>query len=343
MKSYFRILLVCILGSGLVGAVVEPPLPQWDAEERARMGDEGWIAGSLLLTYEPLPLDDEEKEAALAVLEAAGEPVEEEVDENEISEEFLGAYFEGRPDGFVIDPQSLLSSREKNDLEEFLSYHASDSSIDLHLYVFGAEQVIPSDVREEEVVERLYSSGKPSVVIYYYLGAPQRSNIYLSPILTDAVSAAEQRRAMESSVIQAFASASPFEQLNAFLVQMSIRIYWMERMQEREEVASEEVSADEMLGDDAEEKEESGAKFVMPLWAKITGGFLAVLGGGALTLWSMLLWYQSRRRFVFPQFEVEPRLGGEHAAGIGAVISFSNAALPPARQRDQVPDYMRRA
>jgi len=36
-------------------------------------------------------------------------------------------------------------------------------------------------------------------------------------------------------------------------------------------------------------------------------------------------------------------LGAGIGAGIGAVISFSSSANPPATQRNQVPDYMRRA
>jgi hypothetical protein len=62
-----------------------------------------------------------------------------------------------------------------------------------------------------------------------------------------------------------------------------------------------------------------------------------------LALWSAVTWWRGRARFRFPEFEVEPRLGGSHAAGIGAVISFGSSAIPPALQRNQVPDYMRRA
>jgi hypothetical protein len=52
---------------------------------------------------------------------------------------------------------------------------------------------------------------------------------------------------------------------------------------------------------------------------------------------------RARARYHFPVLEVEPRLGGNHAAGVGAVISFASAAVPPASQRDQMPEYLRRA
>lgn len=80
-----------------------------------------------------------------------------------------------------------------------------------------------------------------------------------------------------------------------------------------------------------------------PSWMKLVGAVVAAGFGGTLVLCSALMWWRRRARFRFPEFEVEPRLGGSHAAGIGAVISFGSAAIPPAMQREQLPDYMRRA
>ncbi len=31
-------------------------------------------------------------------------------------------------------------------------------------------------------MERFFSEGRPAAVVYYYMGAPQRSVLYLSPI-----------------------------------------------------------------------------------------------------------------------------------------------------------------
>jgi hypothetical protein len=136
----------------------------------------------------------------------------------------------------------------------------------------------------------------------------------------------------------------PTAQIEAFLVQMSIRIYWMERMLGGETAAGEEVAVTMSAVKPAERK--SGAmdklrpllvgaeRFLMPV-AMLAGVLIA-----ALTANSFL---RRRARYRFPDFEVEPRLGGSHAAGVGAVISFASAALPPASQRDQVPDYLRRA
>ena len=309
------------------------------------MIDDGWVAGGSLLTFELLQPEEGAAETPLHV----DEPTTEELatapeDENEVQEEYLADYFAERPDDHLVDPQNLLSSKERKDLEVFLDYHSGDSSIDIFVYLFGANQQIPGDVREEEVVERLYSVGKPALVLYYYLGAPQRSTIYLSPVITDTVSAAEQRRALESSVMQAFGSTKSFEQIEAFLVQMSIRIYWMERMTAGTAEETMEIIP-EGEGARAFRKKTTppDKPLEIPPWARLAAWAFAALFGGLLVIASFVIWWRARIRYRFPEFEVEPRLGGSHAAGIGAVISFASPAIPPAMQRNQVPDYMRRA
>ncbi len=338
-------LFVAMCGAAMA-ASVEPRLPFWNDGERAGLEEAGWVAGGLLLTDEPVP-DETEKpeEAPLDVAQPTAEEIaESELPPNEIPEKFWPEYFDRRPTTFLVDPQGLLSPVDYRDRLGFLDYHASDSSIDLFIYVFKGDQDIPGEVREEELVERFFSEGRPAAVVYYYMGAPQRSVLYLSPSLTDAVSASEQRRAMESSVMQAFKDVDPSRQIEAFLVQMSIRIYWMERMLGGGAETGGDLTVFSRPPREVEKKPgpmekfqpliESSRRFMLPVGSGM-GVLVAALAMGA----TMKL----RRRYQFPDFEVEPRLGGAHAAGVGAVISFASAAVPPASQRDQVPDYLRRA
>ena len=325
-------------------ALVEPALPVWGLKERAEMEATGWIPGAILLTDAPVP--DEPAQAAAEPLQVE-QPKPEEIADDlnaspDIAEKFLPAYFAERPKTFLIDPQGLLSPADYRDRLSFLNYHASDSSIDLFVYVMGGDQEIPIDVREEEMIERFFSEGRPAAIVYYYLGAPQRSVVYLSPSITDSISAAEQHRALESSVMQAFEKIRPAEQIEKFLVQMSIRIYWMERMLAGGSVVSDApmhaVSAVAVQSAAKSAKllhlQELAFKFAAPA-GMVLGTIVLVVGFSR--------WLRLGARYRFPDFEVEPRLGGAHAAGVGAVISFASAAVPPASQRDQVPDYLRRA
>lgn len=77
-------------------------------------------------------------------------------------------------------------------------------------------------------------------------------------------------------------------------------------------------------------------------WMNPVGVVTFFVSVGLLALGSALMWWRSKARLRFPEFDVEPRLGGSHAAGIGAVISFGSPAIPPAMQRNQLPCHLRR-
>jgi hypothetical protein len=339
-------LMTGILLAGVAHGVVEPVLPVWKTGEKDDLKASGWVAGGLLLTDEVVPGElKKESEEALDVDQPNAEEIAEaESPTNQIPETYWPEYFGERPKNFLVDPQGLLSPVDYRDRLAFLNYHAGDSSIDLFVYVFKGDQEIPGEVREEELVERFFSEGRPAVIMYCYLGAPQRSVLYLSPSLTDAVSAAEQRRALESSVIQAFGKLDPTAQIEALLVQMSIRIYWMERMQGSDVAASGDVPESRPVVK-TKEKASASPQWLVMVLDKARPYLIPAAASAAVLVFGLRVtsWLRRSVHYRFPEFDVEPRLGGSHAAGIGAVISFASAAVPPASQRDQVPDYLRRA
>ncbi len=315
-----------------------PPLPEWSEEDRKALLAGELVPGALLFFME-----DEEVLTENAPPEIRPPSPEEiaapEADANEVPERFLESYFGQRPEGFLVDPQGLLDAKATKDRSGFLRYHAADSGIDLYVYLLEGGQDIPAGVRHDELAERFFSEGKPAVLVFYFLGAPQRSLIQMSPGLGDAVTAAERQRALASSVAEALQKSDPLQQFEAFCVQMSIRLYWMER-------AAGLVSEPLALEADLPERRSEAAPepSVFKEWAMKTAGRWAgtavlALGGAAFAvagLWSL----RARRRFRFPEFDVAPRLGGGHGAGIGAVISFGSMSQSPASQRSEVPDYL---
>jgi len=261
----------------------------------------------------------------------------------DVPEKYWSDYFAARPKTFLVDPQNLLSAADKRERLEFLNYHASDSSIDLFIYVFGGDQEIPGEVREEEMAERLFSEGRPAAMIFYFMGDPERSLMHFSPSLVSKVPVAEQRRAMESSVMQALAKADASGQFEAFLVQMSVRIYWIERLLGVGDEHAEKIAVHAKAPVVAR-KNSKLAELVAPHMEKFREFAIpvAAAGGALLLLLVLRFWLKRRRLYRFPDLEVEPRLGGAHAASVGGVISFASATVPPASQRHQMPEYLRR-
>ena len=263
---------------------------------------------------------------------------------NPIPEKFLPAYLTVRPNAFLVDPQGLLNAADFQDRLKFLNYHASDSTIDLFVYVIGGDQDFPEERRKREIAERFFAAGRPAVIVFYTLGAPQHSTMDLSPALTSQIPAADQEHALASSIQQARQKLASAEQFETFCVQLSIRIYWMERLISGEppvhinELPAAPISPEKAKAAEKKVKflaiQNQMLQFALP--AGVVLGLLAI----ACVFWRIA---RARARYHFPVLEVEPRLGGNHAAGVGAVISFASAAVPPASQRDQMPEYLRRA
>jgi hypothetical protein len=341
MNRFPEIVITILLAAVMVHAAPEQELPSWrdgrpDASEA--------VAGSVLPADDPVP--DESGDYQVLELEQppAGEVKAAGNHLTEVPESYWPAYFAERPKSFLVDPQNLLSPADKRERLAFLNYHASDSSIDLFVYVFGGDQEIPGEVRQEELAERLFSEGRPAAIVFYFMGAPDRTVLRLGPSLAGKVSVAEHRRALESAVMQALAKADSSGQFEAFLVQMSIRIYWIERLMGDGGQNPVQAAAPAKVSKSSDRKSklmelmkphlEKARQFAMP----------AAAGAGTLLLLLTLrFWLKRRALHRFPDFDVEPRLGGAHAAGVGGVISFASATVPPASQRDQLPEYLRRA
>jgi len=237
--------------------------------------------------------------------------------------------FEVAPAQLLVDVAEVLSPGAAADRLEFLRHHADDSKIALHVYLFGEGVELPA----ETGVGRFFKNANTAVV-FYFMGEPQRAGLYFPRPLADAISDAEQRRSLQSAIMQAAGKAEPEEQFESFLTQMSIRLYWMERMLDDGFVEVE--LANVVLPENPAAK-----RLRMPEIQFPSEGLWWIGSGMFLLLMLPVVWWvrKVRARYRFPEFPAEPRLGGRHAAGVGAVISYLSANIPPAAQREQGAEF----
>jgi hypothetical protein len=324
-----------LISAGLLVAET-PPLPEWQATDQQALKKGDLVPGAMLLTEESLALPLGEEVEPPKEEEVAQAPVPPPV----VPEEYLDAYFGERPTRFMVDPQGLLSDKDARDRENFLKYHSGDSAIDLFVYLFDGHQEIPSEVREEEIVERHFSGGKPAVVVYYYLGAPGKADIHVSPLISDSVSAADQRRALASSVEEALEKPDKVAQFEAFSVQLAIRVYWMERAAGLVTEVETSPLVRPLVKTDKKAGKPSAPSWRMEGLAAEWGPSAGIMGAAIFVVAGGLAFARRQARYSFPVFEVPSRMGGAHAAGIGAVISFGSTTQSPSSQRNEVPDYL---
>jgi hypothetical protein len=258
----------------------------------------------------------------------------------EIPQTHEDAYFAKKPQTFLIDPQLLLPQRLRQQRESFLRYHSDDSSIDLRIYLIDATQHTPARTRIDAMMRAFFQGNKPTALIFYPLGAPDRATLHLNTDLAAAIPDAEIKRALSHSIMQAREKSDPASQLEAFLVQMSIRLYWMERLLENSshpKPSDSQPSTPTPSNSPAPSPsfQDSITSKLQPLLDAArphttTAAWVASISGLILI---SLIWSRLRAPHILPDFSIEPRLGGNHAAGVGATITFTDPSTPPAAQR----------
>lgn len=323
-----------------------PTLPEWDPSDLEKVKSGDLVPGHALLreitediTLPPAP----EPDVPVVPLPPEPDPVDPvDDDPTVVPGRYLEAFFGRRPANFLMDPQKILAQQEYRDRESFLEYHAGDSEVNLYVYLFDEEQQLPEGVSLEKVFEEHFARTGPTALVFYFLGHPERSEMMLSEGIRSVVSAEERARALRTSIQEAFEKSDPAHQLDNFAVELSIRLYWFEKA-----MGTQVAAVDDDLG---APESEAGA----PVVAQAPPGsqvlqFLEKSAWGVILLtvlvvvvWIVRLLMRRRFRYLFPEVEVEPLLGAPHAAGVGAVISFSSSQLPPSQQRDHVPDYLQR-
>lgn len=326
--------------------VIKPPsnwpaLPSWSLEElesirsgKLEIGtalfidDPGEIAYADL--FEPLPLASEAE-------------LEEEEDAPRVIEpEFLAAYFGGRPAGYLVDPQGMLSAQEEKDRQGFLEYHAGDSEIDLYIYIFDKEQQVPPEGEIAITFKRLFSRGSGlTALVFYFMEAPERSLLVTSPEVGAAVPEIARKAALVHAKLQAQSKSEPASQLESFSAALAIRLYWMEQELRKARGEGRQMALSEVeptVVDATDAPKPTATKDAKILFAFGTLSVASLLFG----IWLAWLRRQRRKSYLFPETEVHPLLAAPHAAGVGAVIHFANATLPPSVQKEQVPDYLRK-
>lgn len=319
-----------------------PALPSWSIDELERIRSGEIELGTALFLEEIGGSSYKDLFEPLDIPEDLPELPPEDEYPVEIGEEFLATYFAGRPAGYLVDPQGMLSMQEQQDRLSFLEYHAGDSQIDLYIYLFDEKQEVPPEGEIESIFKRHFLRGDGlSALVYYYVGDPSRSTMVMSPKVYSVVPGTAVKGALIYAKQQAQTKSEAASQLESFSTGLSIRLYWMER--ELMEAAGKghlfTDQDDELVVVKADETKVDTASRDSKVLAAFGLISVAILAVG---LWLAYLRMQRRKTHLFPEVEVKPLLAAPHAAGVGAVIHFANATLPPSVQKEQVPDYLRK-
>lgn len=327
----------------------EPQLPNWEEGELKELEEGEYVPGSTLIGKLAREALESEEDELIELTEAERALPEDEEgaqgDPRKIPEEFLPEYLQKAPSGFLNDPQELLTSQERIDLEKFLAYHTQNVRIDFYLYLFDEKQELPEGLDLETVVTSHFDPGKPAAVVFYHLGDPRRSALQFTQRVLEVASDAERDRVLWLAREEAAEKSDASSQLEVFSTQLSIRLADLERVIReggRRLLPDESVltGGDGTRGERARHGWLSGLIQNQAVFWGVVG--VTVIGLAGLLGWAGRWIAMTRRSYVFPDAEGSTLLEAPYAAGVGGVLSFASAQTPPSRQKSDVPDYLQR-
>lgn len=315
------------------------PLPEWSADDLLRLQKgENLIPGSLFFgdtegstidsddVFElPQPGPDQAVQPALSVIPDAA----------------LEKYFLNPIESLLLDPQGILSNQEYLDMEGFLKYHSEESTLDLCIYLFDAEQQIPNYYQVDTILKRHELNGRQTAVIYYFYGNPGRTELHLTAEITGKIGNQERLRFLQNSINSAAKKSQEFDQLEAFCMQMSILVVRLGKT-----LAAGEDRSDPPLVTSSTNPSPLGDKTrkFQDLYGKIQPFLIPsiVLFSVACVAWIVSQIIKKRKTYTFEECEIAPRLGADHAAGIGGVISYSSSSKAVTYEQFNAPTYQKR-
>lgn len=333
-----------------------PPLPVWSEEDQVKLKKGEIVAGRALLTTEgePRSKDDEtdlppeeNTERAVEVPEPIVpvparpdlDPIPLSDDRTEIPKKLLERYFNTTPEPGLIDPQHLLSMQESEDTRFAFREHSEQSPLPIYFYIFDQHQIVPEAYSPQFVYDRLFgASGDPVVIIYYFMGAPSRSQFFLGGQAGGEIPEWQLKELLVNASHTAGEKSEVFDQLDDFVGQLSMRLFWVEKMIEEFMRKNDAAILIDKPVDEAKEDQGKLLGLLSGLGASIAPYFVVLMLGLAVSAGcvAMIVFWWLGRRYEFPvNVGSKARFGASRGAYSGGVLSFRSMEQPPSAQMAQ--------
>jgi hypothetical protein len=142
--------------------------------------------------------------------------------------EFLAAAESWPGDDPLIDPGAELAETQAEDLRRFLGYHAEESDIPIVVLLLAKDEKLPASASLDLFAQGSLSARR-AALLAYPMGEPWRARLFLPRAAHEAVSTAYLTRLVEACITEAAAPSTPDDQLHEYVVQLSIRLFWLQK------------------------------------------------------------------------------------------------------------------
>lgn len=331
-------------------------LPQWTEDDIKRLDSGRLVVGKALLTLEgdPTLVDPNSPENTIednsvtprdlppsrpiVIAPTIIHPTPPLVDDRvALNSSLVNRYFKNPISAGLFDPQQILSTQARLDIEYALSTLADESPIPVYFYLFDRGQKVIQNYSPKTIFDTHYYADASAIMIYYFVEEPERCQIYFGGKDAQNVKPHEIRELISGVRAGAKKRSNSISQLDEFIRQLSLQLYWIEKSL-LEETFVEEIDAENKKSSSGNTKFDKiivGYKAFASNWWKVAtacGGFISLLLAG--------VYYVKHRKFRFPHLKTQTRLNLPNGGGMGGILSYKNQNLPPSAQKEQFDDIL---
>jgi len=250
--------------------------------------------------------------------------------------EILQPALDAEQDTYYLDPQLMIPEAQAEDVKRLLTNHANGAKVAIYVLVLAPGQALPEQfdlgkVASGALLQRL------ACLAVYPLNEPWRARLFTSKEVMEAASGAALSRMSQDCIRDSMDSSDEVEQIQRFITQLSIHLFWLERSYHLPTHRATPVtlsplkaSSRDLLPEvETQMADTNRLKEWLGRWspiAKLTAVFLALL---LIGIWGLRRWLFQRRRvlaqsvWMLPEIEVqERRLGAPHCGGHGRMIRY---------------------
>lgn len=305
----------------------EVALPQWNEADKEKLKAGKIIVGEAL--FSSPSTSSENTDTPLEVTpQAVPVPVERLLTENE-----LKPYYTLHASG-VIDPQGILTTHEKSDIAYLLSEHQSQSPLPIYLYILDEKQKLPRSFLLDVFYSNVFNE-KPAAIVFYFMNEPSRTLSYVASNSKSTAQKGEIRDMLAQSAKIAYEKTNSLDQMEDFLGQISMRLYWIEQrlIDLKPIIQSEKKETKKQPSPSAVDKLQS-------TWQDYVGEYTLLVIAGITLIISCLLGlflYSKFRKYRFAYIPPNThRLGAPHGAAIGEPMCYKHINNPPSEQKKKL-------
>lgn len=247
----------------------------------------------------------------------------------EVPPEFLAVASRALANEYLIDPGTVLTEMQQQDIYRFLEFHAHEARIKLHVLVLAGDRKLPTDANLDSVCSNSLAKGRACLLVYP-LGEPWRARLFLSQAVYEKTSADFLKETVQSCVKEALQSSETHDQLHNYCVELSTRLFWLQRA--LGDSATPSSAQSQPLTEISGERQSMASPATA---ARLHSPFILGIGASALlavliarpTVRRLKRWRTQRlqnRVWLLPEVETIPRLGGAFTGGGGVLMRYGH-------------------